>query len=207
MNDTVQLQKVLGPMLRGKIDGRAHYGPLCSYLSRFRPGSIARLGFHGIEDLSASWIAATIIPLLSWASLPEIELYPVLEGVYGNDKKWEDEFEFVAAREHVAFLVADPESPERCYLVGELDAILFDTLRLVQEHREVTGAGLRRLVPDENIGATAWSNRLKELHKMRLVRRATRGREQLYSTVVEVIFDGTWCSGIAGRDVPAADAT
>lgn len=207
MNGTVSLQKVLGPMLRGKIDGRAHYGPLCSHLSRFRPGSLVQFDFQGVEDLSASWIAATLIPLLSWASLTEIDLYFVLTGVFGTDKRWEDEFELVATREHVAFLVAAPEVPATFCLVGELDAILFDTLRLVQSHREVTGAALRRLVPDENIGATAWSNRLKDLHTMRLVRRTTRGREQLYSTVVEVNFDGTWCSGVAGGDVSAADAT
>ncbi len=207
MNATVPLHKVLGPMLRGKIDGRAHYGPLCSHLSRYRPGSLVQFDFHGVEDLSASWIAATLIPLLSWASLPEIDLYFVLNGVFGTDKRWEDEFELVATREHVAFLVATPESPTTFCLVGELDAILLDTLRLVQSHREVTGAALRRLVPDENIGATAWSNRLKDLHTMRLVRRTTRGREQLYSTVVEVNFDGTRCSGVASGDVPAADAT
>jgi hypothetical protein len=56
---------------------------------------------------------------------------------------------------------------------------------------EITGAELERQFPEETIKATAWNNRLKDLHNMRLLRREKRGREQVYSPVVaEIAFNG-----------------
>jgi hypothetical protein len=191
--------------LRGKIDGRQHFGLLCAALSGIRPGAVVSLDFAGVEDVSASWIAAALIPLLAWSATPDNDLYPVLVGVLGGDKKWEDEFELVAGRAGAVFLAA--ESGGRGRLMGSLDPILTDTLRAVQKYGGVTGAGLKRLMPDEKIGATAWSNRLKDLHAKRLVRRTTRGREQVYTNILEVNFRGAASSGGAGRELPSADAT
>lgn len=203
----MDLQRTLCSPLRGKIDGRQHFGLLCAALGEEKPGSVVVLDFAGVEDVSASWIAAALLPLLVWSATPEIDLYPVLAGVLGGEKKWEDEFELVANRAGVNFLAVVPGAAGRGQVLGDLDPILVNTLRAVQKHREVTGASLKRLIPGENIGATAWSNRLKDLHTNRLVRRTTRGREQLYTPVLEVSFDGPAGSRVAGRKLPAADAT
>lgn len=195
MDGVVPLQASLGSLLRGKVDGRLHFGLLCSALSGAKPGSAVRLDFRGVEDLSASWIAAAVLPLLPWSATPEIDLYPVLTGVLATGKKWEDEFELVATRAGVVFIAEGDGG--RGQLLGALDPILVDTLRAVQAGGEVTGAGLWRQNQDQQIGATAWSNRLKDLHTKRLVRRVSRGREQVYSAVLEVNFDGAAGSGIA----------
>ena len=50
---------------------------------------------------------------------------------------------------------------------------------------EATGAELERREPGgERVKATAWNNRLKDLYEKRLLRRAKRGREQVYTPVV-----------------------
>jgi hypothetical protein len=72
-------------------------------------------------------------------------------------------------------------------LIGSLDPGQRTTLEAVAEFRDVTGAELERRKATERIGATAWNNRLKDLHQKRLLRRTKRGREQVYSPVVEVI--------------------
>jgi hypothetical protein len=164
------------------------------------------LDFRGVEDLAASWIAEALLPLQRWMAAPEVDLYPILTGVLGTAKRWEDDFDVVASRGHAVFLAADEHPPRIAWLLGELDPLLVETLHLVQRNRSVTGAGLKRLVPEEPIGATAWSNRLKDLHAMRLVRRSTRGREQVYSPVLEVDLDGTRNSGTGSRKVSASDA-
>jgi hypothetical protein len=198
-SSNVELGRTLGTLLRGKIDGKQHFGLLCAALSGTKPGGVVFLDFSDVEDLSASWVAAALPPLLTWAATPETELYPVLVGVLGNEKKWEDEFELVANRAGINFLAALPATTAQGRVLGDLDPILMKTLQAVQTHREVTGAGLKRLHPNEGIGATAWSNRLKDLHTKRLLRRATHGREQLYTPVMEVTFDGPAGAGVAGR--------
>src|SRR5262245_48554543 len=202
MGQTLLVREVLGSPLRGKIDGRKHFGFLCAALSGAQRGSVVRLDFGGVEDVSASWIAAALLPLLDWSAAPANDLYPVLAGVQRTEKKWEDELELVATRGNAVFLIADPMVPAWGHFVGDLDPILTDTLRLVQKHREVTGAGLKRLVPSKKIGATAWSNRLRDLHTKRLVRRWVRGREAVYLTVLEVNFDGPAGSAVADRELP-----
>lgn len=205
MDGSISSRQTLGSPLRGKIDGRQHFGLLCAALSGVRPGGVVSVDFSGIEDVSASWIAAAVLPLLTWSAAPETDLYPVFAGILGNEKRWEDEFELVANRASAVFMAVEADG--RAKLIGTLDPILVETLQAVQKHREVTGAGLKRLFTTENIGATAWSNRLKDLYTKRLVRRTTRGREQVYTTVLEVNFDGTASSGIPDRKLPAADAT
>jgi hypothetical protein len=205
MDSRIQILPILGSPLRGKIDGRRNFGQLCASLGAFPRGSVVFLDFAGVEDLSASWVAAGILPLVSWSAMPEMDVYPVLANVLGNDKKWEDEFELVATRVGAVFLATGQHS--QATILGDLDPILITTLRAVQNHEEVTGAGLKRLFPQEEIGATAWSNRLKDLHTKRLVRRFARGREQVYSAVLEVDFDGSAGSRVSNRKLSAADAT
>jgi hypothetical protein len=205
MDTTINLGQLLGLTLRGKIDGRLHFGALCAALSRVRAGGVARLDFRGVEDVSASWIAAALLPLLHWSALPEHELFPVLTGL-GREGHWVDEFALVADHAGAVF-VAEAEPPDRGHrIIGELDDALHSTLSLVQRHGEVTGAGLKRLCPSEPIGATGWSNRLKDLHTKRLLRRATRGREQVYTMAMEVNLDGAAGAGVPDRELPAADA-
>jgi hypothetical protein len=205
MDATISLGQVLSPTLRGKIDGRLHFGILCTALVRVRAGGLVRLDFRGVEDVSASWIAAALLPLLPWSALPEHELFPVLTGI-GQEAHWADEFDLVANHAHAVF-VAAPEPPERGHrIIGSLDEALVTTMRLVERHGEVTGAGLKRLCPGEPIGATGWSNRLKDLHTKRLLRRSTRGREQVYTMAMEVNLDGPAGAGVPDRELPEADA-
>jgi len=206
MATTILISRVLGSQLRGKIDGRRHFGALCAALSDVTPGGVVLLDLQGVDDVSASWIAAALVPLLSWAALPEHELYPVIVGVVADERKWPDEFELVAERSGVVFLVRGDPPDSGTRMVGDLDQILLQTLRAVQIHGEVTGAELKRLHPDQPIGPSAWNNRLKDLHTKRLLRRVTRGREQIYSVVSEVNLDGATGPGVADQQLPTPDA-
>ena len=45
METTLSLRRILGSPLRGKIDGRRHFGALCSALSGVRPGAVVLPGW------------------------------------------------------------------------------------------------------------------------------------------------------------------
>ena len=99
-----------------------------------------------------------------------------------------DELALVAKYTHTCFLVAKGSMPpRRATLIGPLDAGQQTTLDALLEFQAATGAELKRQKSAEKIEATAWNNRLKDLYQKRLLRRESRGREQVYSPVVKEI--------------------
>jgi hypothetical protein len=189
MNVTVRMVDSFGPQLQGRSLGRKHFARLCELLSDAPPGEIVLLDFSGVELVTGSWINAVLVPFLRWAGEDGNDLYPV---VCNTRKEWLEELQLVAEFSQRCYLVASGKlPPHAATIAGPLDPAQRKTLEAVLASKEVTGAELERQKPDEKIGATAWNNRLRELHDMRLLRREKRGREQVYSPVVEEIaFNG-----------------
>lgn len=182
----VQVAKVFGTQLQGESLGKKHYAKIWELLSDTDQGELVLLDFKGVDVVTGSWINAMIVPLHRRAAQPEIDLFPVLCNASDD---WIDDLGLLAKWTHQCFLVADKctPPPRKARLIGSLDPGQRTTLDAVLEIGEVTGAELERRKPDENIRATAWNNRLKDLHEKRLLRRSKRGREQVYSPIVEAI--------------------
>lgn len=189
MTITVGMVDSFGPQLQGRSLGRKHYARLCELLSDAPLGEVVLLDFAGVEVVTGSWINATLVTFLRWAADEGNDLYPV---VCNARKEWLDELQLVAEFNRLCYLVAGGKLPPRtATIAGPLDPAQRKTLEAVLASGEITGAELERQRPEEKIKATAWNNRLKELHDMRLLRREKRGREQVYSPVVaEIVFDG-----------------
>ena len=185
----VQMLKEFGPRLQGKLPGRKDFARLCDRLSEASPGSIIFLDFAGVELVSGSWINAALVPLLTWAADERNDLFPAICNAKADML---DELALVAKYTHTCFLVASgPIPPRHAALVGPLDPGQRSTLEALVELQAVTGAELERQRPEEAVKATAWNNRLKDLFEKRLLRRERRGREQVYSPVVqEITFNG-----------------
>ena len=181
----VSVREVFGPRLQGKLPGRKDYARLCEFLSEADGGSAVFLDFRDVDLVSGSWINAALVPLLTWAADERNDFYPV---VCNAKDEFLDELTLVANFTHTCFLVAEGAIPPRCaVVVGALDSAQRATMEIVAELQVVTGAELERKRPGDGIKATAWNNRLKDLHDKRLVRRVRRGREQLYSPAVKEI--------------------
>jgi len=186
---TLSIKEVIGNRLHGRVSGQRDFARICEELAGTPTGSIAILDFLGIPLVSGSWANAAIVPLIRWAADSQIDLYPVL--LNANEESVED-IQLVAEWNHQTYLHASVRRgcPRKAVLLGSLDQGQVTTLRHVLDLREVTGAELERRA-DEPIRATAWNNRLKDLHSKRLLRRTKRGREQVYSPVVpEIVFNG-----------------
>ncbi|MBI3468896.1 MAG: hypothetical protein HY000_38315 [Planctomycetes bacterium] len=184
---TIQMVKQFKTtQLQGETLGKRHYARVCELLSEVGQGEVVLLDFKGVDVVTGSWISAMIVPLYRRAADPDIDLFPVLCNASAD---WLDDLALLAKWTHQCYLVADKctSPPRRATLVGSLDPGQRTTLDAVIELGEVTGAELERQKPNENVRATAWNNRLKDLYEKRLLRRSKRGREQLYSPVVEAI--------------------
>ena len=180
----------LGERLQGRILGKKHFAVLCSSLADTPAGEFVLLDFQGVQLVTGSWVNAAILPLYSWAAAPQIDLFPVLCNL---KKDWLDEFRLVAEASGRCFLVAenDREPLEAILVVGELEPLQQEAMKVVQELGTATGAGLKRSNPEDSRGATAWNNRLKDLYRKRLLRRVKSGREQKYYPIAgEVVYDG-----------------
>jgi hypothetical protein len=187
----IELASQLGDRrLQGQPRGTRHFAKICEAVSGVDQGETIYLDFSGAEVLTGSWISAALIQLLRWGADPGIELFFVLCNIPDTDLV--DELRYVANHARVVFLVAPGNAPARsATVVGPLDPGQKETLLAVVKAGQVTGAGLERLYPGGAVKATAWNNRLKNLHNKRLLMRSKVGREQVYRPVVpEISCDG-----------------
>jgi hypothetical protein len=185
----LQLSK-LGKRLQGKPAGRKHYAEICGFLAMVKPEEIVILDFAEVESVNASWINMAIAPLVLWCSQSQNDFFPILARF---PKKDMDELELVAQKNDQCYAISPTVNVplSTVTLIGPLDPSLRSTLSQLQTTGEMTGAELARTVPDAEILPTAWNNRLKDLHTMRLLFRRKEGRQQVYTPIAkEVLFYG-----------------
>jgi len=187
----IPLAKTFGTtQLQGETLGKRHYARVCELLSEVGQSEVVLLDFKGIEVVTGSWINAMLVPLYRRVAEPEIDLFPIL---CNATEDWLDDLSLLAKWTHQCYLVSSNCSVpvRKARLIGSLDPAQRTTLEAVIDLGEVTGAELERQRPEEDIRATAWNNRLKDLYEKRLLRRTRQGRAQVYSPVVEAIeLDG-----------------
>lgn len=185
-NVRIRLAELLESRLRGRVPGKRHFARICAALAGVPSNQVVVLDFHGVDFVTASWVNGVMVPLFRWAAEDQNNLFPIIGGV---KDAWLDDVQLVAKWNHQCYLVANGEADlsVRAKLVGPLDPGQRTTLTAVLDFREVTGAELQRRMPDAGTKATAWNNRLKDLYKKRLLKRRKRGREQVYSPVVDQI--------------------
>lgn len=181
----VKLSK-LGKRLQGKPSGRKHYAEICGSLAEAKPEEVVVLDFEGVESVNASWINMAIAPFVRWCSESQNDFFPVLARFPEKDM---DELELVAEKNQQCYAISETVVVpiEKVELVGPLDPSLRSTLSELVTVGEVTGAELARTVPDASILPTAWNNRLKDLHTMRLLFRRKEGRQQIYSPLAKEV--------------------
>jgi hypothetical protein len=180
----INLAKALGPDLQGRLLGRKHFGQACEILADTPPSEIVALDFSSVDLMTGSWANEMIVPLYKWASDTRNDIFPILCNLKG---RWDEDLQLLAEWNQQFYLSCKGDSPRRAMLIGVLDPGQKKTMEAVLLLREITGAELERKYPNEGVGATAWNNRLKDLHNKRLLTRAKRGREQVYAPVMEEI--------------------
>lgn len=186
----VRIFDSLGRSLQGRILGRQHFAHVCEMMASIPTGELIFFDFDGIRQLTASWVSAMFVPFFRWSAEAQNDLFPLICNL---ESDFLDEFQLVGEwNKHPYLKLLDGTSPpHRAVLIGTLDPAQQTTLDAVLQLSEVTGAELARRRSDQGIAATAWNNRLRDLHTNRLVRRRKEGRETVYVPVAtEVLCDG-----------------
>jgi hypothetical protein len=186
MGKQIELVSSLGPDLQGRLLGRKHFGQVCGMLADSPTGEMVVLDFQGVEMMTGSWANEMIVPLYTWAADPRNDFFPVLRNLRSG---WDEELQLLAGWNQQCYLWAKGREarPRRAVLIGPLDPAQRKTLEAVLRSKQITGAELERKFPEEGVGATAWNNRLKDLYTKRLLTRFKRGREQVYSPLMDEI--------------------
>jgi hypothetical protein len=186
----MKIAEELGKRLQGEPNGRRAFAVTCERLGRIKSGEVVTLDFSDVLVVTASWLSAMLLPLYRWAADDQTDLFIYI--AYGAETDWLDDLRLVARHNRRLFLIHPAATKaQSATLIGPVDDAERRTLEKVAVLGEATGAMLERECPEENIRATGWNNRLKELHEKRVLRRTKRGREQVYSLVAKgMTFDG-----------------
>lgn len=176
-------------MLVGRSEGRRHFPKFIEAIYKSPELRTVVLDWTGVRIVTASYVAATIVPLLNVVGSGELEKYFVLTKMAPN---CEEEIRFVLEAEGLAMFAANRGKRGRLEGVrtlGRLDHALAEALEQVIRHPGASANDLLVLsagTGKTHIGVTAWINRLSNLHKLRLVRRTRVGNRNTYTIPLEV---------------------
>ncbi len=164
--------------LLGKRMGEAHFPLLLAAILRAGPDSVVYLDFGGISNITASYIATTIVRLLRMIASGTLDRHLVIAGVHQD---YQDEISYVLEQEHTPVFLRSHTGELR--LLGPLDNAYAVTLRAVIERGRVTARELQAAATSR-IGQTGWVKRLTTLHDLGLVKRTKVGREHVYAPII-----------------------
>jgi hypothetical protein len=163
--------------LLGSPMGEAHFPVLLGAILRYPDETIITLDFRGITNITASYVAATLVRLLRMTAARSLNRYLILDGVHED---YEREIAYVLNHENTPVLVRTNSGEQR--VLGPLDSAYATTLQAVTERGKVTARELQA-ASKENIGQTGWIKRLTTLQNLGLVRRTKTGREYAYEPI------------------------
>lgn len=187
-------QKLLAPLL-----DRLRESP--------RNEQVVVLDLAGIEVANASFLKATALWLQragaafadiedgrkrgQGGGLEPINVFPILANA-GLEVL--EELATILHSEQIGLLVAVLSEDDRILKarrMGHLDPALEETLSALAAERTATASSLCERYPQKPpIKPPAWSNRLAELHRLRLARRDREGRQLRYVSLVEELQHG-----------------
>jgi hypothetical protein len=202
------LASVLGNAARhahGWALAEKHAATLEDALSRSavaQTGTIALMDFAGIESMSASYVKRILVWFLIAGERhavgarpapegpPAMNVYPVIMNAAADVHE-----EIAIVLEHAnktcfEAVEFDGRAITRARLVGRIEKSLTQTLLRVVDAKEASAPAFHDRFPGEQIGVTAWNNRLNELYARRLVWRDKRVRQFVFRPFVEEIADG-----------------
>jgi hypothetical protein len=159
------------------------------------------LDFTGVTDVNASFLKATVYWALQcgqlhvrtaspnssapWAPRP-LKLFPAVTGC--SDEVADEIGELFKGRSLPLMHLEKTKSGKRlhAHTLGVLDPLLDRTLSSLSDLGECTAADLAAK-SNESISINGWSNRLADLHLLRLATRMRKGKFFVYKSAADAI--------------------
>jgi hypothetical protein len=200
-----------GPSASGRITGLQHASKVLSMIKEIgidEVGLVVCLDFAGVELATASYLKTVVLGLtisgrlhagavdvldlraMEVGAFQPLNIYPV---IIGANEEIQHELDEVFAGRKLPCVVGERPTKERLRegkIVGALDATATRTLRAAAGLQEFTAYDLQDRQPGEAVTATAWNNRLADLHKLRLMQRKRQGKFWKYQPVADSLTYG-----------------
>lgn len=178
VSNRIDLAACLGTdALLGSPMGEVHFPLLLGAILRYPAASVVVLDFSGITNMTASYLAATLVRLLRMIPSGSLDRYVVITGISDADER---EIAYVLNHEGTPVILRSIQGEHR--IIGPLDNAYVTTLHAVMTSGSVTARGLQA-TSNETIGQTGWIKRLTTLHTLGLVKRTRTGREYAYHPI------------------------
>lgn len=191
----------------GATMGQDHLAPL---LPRLREAGVEPLvvvlNFGGIDAANGSYLKATALWLLragaasaaiddghareAPAGIEALNVFPLATNLSGEVR---DDLDTLLRSEQLPLLCGEHSSGvlERVEILGHLDPALKSTLLALSREKRATATDLCERFPQKPaIKPSAWSNRLSELHRLRLAGREREGRQWFYISLASEVQRG-----------------
>lgn len=207
------VRKELGDLqlASGAVTGKKHADKISDLLEGIDdqdPGSRVVFDFGGVDLATASYLKASVLWAVTCGRMhagiidPDelrhldathfrpLNIFPL---VADANAEIETEFQEVFGGRGLACVIANkwtPESILRGRVVGKLEPASARTIRAIKGLLEFTAYDLQDKHPKEGVNATAWNNRLAELHRLRLLRRRKDGKFWKYQPVADQLIYG-----------------
>lgn len=193
----------------GALTAKEHAAKAVSQLEEANEvGTLVVFDFADVELATASYLKATVL----WAvtcgrmhagiidaeelrSLDASQFQPlnIFPLVANTNAEIETELEEIFGGRWLACAIATQITAKKVVkakVVGKLEPTAAKTLKAIKGLGEFTAYDLVERFPKEGINATAWNNRLVDLHRLRLLRRRKQGKFWKYQPVADQLIYG-----------------
>lgn len=173
--------------LAGSAMGRQMLAHLIERTKPVTQPTVAFMDFEGIDIATGSFLREAVMGFRDFCRNAAGMIYPVVANA--NAAIEEELSTYLRGRNDAIWACeidaeGDATNPR---ILGELDPAQISTIKLIGENHPISAPELARLRPEENIGVTAWNNRLATLSAKGMLKEMRKGKTKLFSPVMEFI--------------------
>jgi hypothetical protein len=177
-------------VLAGSIEGKKAFGDMVNKTVHPPRAEVCFLDFAGIGVATSSFLRDSIIAYRNHARTTWLNLYPVAANMTPRVREELETYLLSRGDALVLCKLDRSETAKDVQLVGQIDGKQLETLQVVQEMGEVDAPELVKRFGDE-IGSTAWNNRLSALSAKGILIATSSGRNKRYRPVLGGLKYGT----------------
>jgi len=167
-------------ILSGSVRGTQLLGKLLENVKEPEEPEVLYLDFSGVAAATASFLRDGPLAFRAVVRARGSKLYPVMANVA---EPIVEDLEFILSRSNDAVLCCELSNKGRVTnvrLVGRLEEKQLLTYNLIRKFTKADAGKLRREANDDDVGVTAWNNRLAALSAKGLIMEVSNGRRKQF---------------------------
>lgn len=172
-------------VLAGAELGRQVLAKLITVVPASSEPELCFLDFTGAPIATGSFLREGVLGLRGFARGRGLSIYPVLANASAETLEEMNHLLGMLSEAFPACRVDDAETISEPRVLGVLDPAQRRTLDAVTDEGTTTATALANRFPDDDVGVTAWNNRLVALVQKGLLIERSTGRAKTYEAVLK----------------------